>query len=184
MATKKPAIFLDRDGVINDVIDRGGNCFVQGKKVRFTAPWRYQEFKLKRGIIEAMQRMRQLGYLVILATNQPDITYGTMMPVEYAKIMADVRKLPWDDIFVCTHGRDDGCDCKKPKPGMLVAAARKHHIDLKKSFMVGDTKDDTCAGKAAGCMTVLISDDCNGREQTDFCVADLEIFIEKIIMHK
>jgi D-glycero-D-manno-heptose 1,7-bisphosphate phosphatase len=183
MVTKKPAIFLDRDGVVNELIDRGDACFVQGKKVRFTAPWRFQEFKLREGAAQAITQLRQSGYLVILVTNQPDIAYGTMTEAEHEKIMAIVKELPWDGIFVCTHGRNDGCDCKKPKPGMLLAAARKHHIDLMKSFMVGDSVDDVRAGRAAGCRTVLILDDHSRSEAADIRVPDLRSFVEKIIIH-
>lgn len=156
MDTKRQAIFLDRDGVINDVVDRGENFFVQGKKVRWTAPFNFSEFKLKAGAAEALKQIGELGYLRILATNQPDMAYGTMAQAEHDRIMAEIKKLPLDDIFVCVHGRDDGCACKKPRPGMLLAAAKKWQIDLPASFMIGDTASDTEAAKAVGCRTILI----------------------------
>ncbi|KKR07396.1 MAG: D-alpha,beta-D-heptose 1,7-bisphosphate phosphatase [Candidatus Peregrinibacteria bacterium GW2011_GWC2_39_14] len=173
MNTKR-AIFLDRDGVINDTIDRGENCFVQGKKVRWTAPWTYSEFHLKQGVTDALDAFHEMGYLVILVTNQPDITYGTMTREDHGRIMAEVRQLPLDDIFVCEHGRDDGCECKKPKPGMLFDAAKKWGIDLAQSFMVGDTKSDASAGRAAGCKVVMVNDENNNNLDADFKVSSLQ----------
>lgn len=142
-AVLKRAVFLDRDGVINDLGD--GH-----------APFKYDEFKIKNGVRGALDGLGRIGFLRILITNQPDVAYGNMSRVDYDKIMADVKKLPLDDIFVCQHRRDDGCECKKPKPGMLLQAAKKWGIDLQKSFMVGDSKSDIKAGQAAGCKTVLI----------------------------
>lgn len=167
------AVFLDRDGVINDVVDRGENCFVQGKHVRFTAPWRYDEFHLKAEAVAALGELKKSGLLKILATNQPDITYGTMPQAEHKRIMAEVKTLPLDDIFVCLHGRQDGCQCKKPKPGLLLLAAEKWNIDLGKSFMVGDEASDMAAGKAVGCTTILISTDRNKDVPADACAQNL-----------
>jgi len=167
------AIFFDRDGVINDVIDRGDNCVVKGREVRFTAPWKYEEFKINDGVNELLKKLKGLGFLIILTTNQPDICYGTMAAADHEKIMAEVEKLPFDDIFVCPHGREDGCVCKKPKPGMLLAAANKYNIDLTSSFMIGDTKSDIGAGKAVGCTTVLLEREYNMGVEADIRVAKL-----------
>lgn len=179
MNTKR-AIFLDRDGVINDTVDRGENCFIQGKKVRWTAPWAYDEFHLKTGVLEALQAFHEAGYLVILATNQPDIAYGTMTREEHERIMAEVRKLPLDDIFVCEHGRDDGCECKKSKPGMLLDAAKKWGIDMAQSYLVGDTKNDAAAGRAAGCKVIIVDDGRNNELDADYKVSGLQE-VQKLI---
>jgi D-glycero-D-manno-heptose 1,7-bisphosphate phosphatase len=180
MAIKKPAIFLDRDGVINDTVDRGENFFVYGKKVRWTAPFKFNEFKLKTGIAATLKLIGQSGFLRILVSNQPDIAYGTMPLAEHEKIMAEVKKLPLDDIFICVHGRDDNCECKKPKPGMLFSAAKKHNIDLASSYIIGDTQSDVSAGKAAGCATVLINRIYNQDLTADFRIKNL-LDIIKII---
>lgn len=183
MTTLKRAIFLDRDGVINDMVNRGENCFVQGKKVRWTAPWTYDEFHLKAGVTETLKAFHKAGYLVILATNQPDITYGTMTREEQERIMANVRQLPLDDIFVCEHGRDDGCECKKPKPGMLLDAAKKWGIDLAQSYMVGDTKSDVSAGRAAGCKVFIVGDGRNNELDADYKISSLQE-VQEIIEDK
>lgn len=173
-------VFFDRDGVLNDTVDRGDNCVVLGKKVRFTAPWKYDEFKLRDGVNQLLADLKEMGFLVILATNQPDIAYKMMTPEDHEKIMADVRRLPLDDIFVCPHGRHDGCECKKPKPGMLLQAAEKHGIDLENSFMVGDTKSDTGAAKEAGCKSILLCDGRNKEVEADFRINNLSEVVDLI----
>lgn len=180
MSPKQRAIFLDRDGVINDVVDRGDDFFALGKKVRWTAPWHYSEFSLKHGMLETVQAIRNAGYLAILITNQPDVGYGFMQPADFDLIMADIRKLPFDDIYVCTHGRDEGCDCKKPKPGMLLEAANKWGIDFSESFMVGDTKSDLEVGRAVGCKVVIIDHEQNKKLEPDYRMQHLKD-IEQIL---
>ncbi len=167
------AVFLDRDGVLNDVVDRGDNFFVQGKKVRWTAPFSYNEFRLKLGLAKILEAIKELGYLRILVTNQPDITYGTMPTEEHERIMAEVKKLPLDDIYICTHGRNDGCLCKKPLPGMILDAAKKWNIHLPSSYMVGDTKSDLEAAKAAGVRSVIVSDGRNNNLEPDRRIENL-----------
>ncbi|MBI5412999.1 HAD-IIIA family hydrolase [Candidatus Peregrinibacteria bacterium] len=181
MTTPRRAIFLDRDGVLNEVIDRGDNYFVQEKKVKWTAPWTYSEFHLKPEVSGALQAFRDAGYIVILATNQPDMAYGTMTREDHERIMADVRILPLDDIFVCEHGRDNGCECKKPKPGMLLAAAEKWNIDLTQSYMIGDTESDIIAGRAAGCKVVFVEDGRNSEIETEYRVKTLTEFSKILI---
>src|SRR3989338_8612220 len=158
MAGNKRAVFFDRDGVINDVIDRGKNFYVKGKKVRWTAPFQFNEFRLKPGVEELLKRIGEAGFLRILLTNQPDIAYGLLTTDQHNRIMDEVKKLPFEDIFICLHSRFDNCICKKPKPGMLFEATRKHGINLQSSYVIGDSDSDIKAGDAAGCTTILITD--------------------------
>lgn len=174
------AIFFDRDGVINDVVDRGDDCFVQGRKVRYTAPWRYDEFRLKEEVEETLKKLKELGFLIILVTNQPDVAYGTMPAEEHERIMADVRQLPFDDIFVCAHGREDGCECKKPKPGMILRAGTKYNIDLPSSFFVGDSESDLLAGLAADCKTILFEQEYNKHLEAEIRVERLRDIISVV----
>lgn len=167
----KKAVFLDRDGVINDTVDRGG------KK---TPPWNHNELRIKDGVAEALEELNKLGLLKILVTNQPDVVYENMSQLEYDKIMADIKKLPLDDIFVCLHKRSEGCACKKPKPGMLLEAAKKWGIDLKSSFMIGDSKNDVEAGRAAGCKTILIDNMQNKNLKPDARVTNLSEAVKYI----
>lgn len=174
------AIFLDRDGVVNHIVDRGDDNIESGKKVRYTGPRRYEELSFKDGVHEVIQELRDLGFLVILTTNQPDMKYGNISKEEYDRIMNDVQKLPFHDIFVCLHGREDGCVCKKPKSGMMLAAAEKHNIDLSLSYMVGDTENDTKAGKGAGCTTILVEQHYNTDVEADIKVNDLREIVDLI----
>lgn len=180
MRRRTKAVFLDRDGVINDVVDRGDDCVVAGKKVRWTAPWTYDEFHITEGAHEALENISQLGYLRILVTNQPDIAYGAMTRDAHERIMADVKELPFDDIAVCFHTRYDGCSCKKPKPGMLIAAAEKWNIDLPSSYIIGDTSDDVGTGTAAGCTTILIAGEQSESVAPDYRVSNLGEAVEII----
>ena len=145
---RRQAVFLDRDGVLNRIVVRDGMPF---------APVRLEDFQFLPGSCDAVRRIRDQGYLAIVVTNQPDITTGKQKPGVLAAMHEILRsELGVDDIFVCCHLDTDGCDCRKPKPGMLHAAAEKWDIDLSRSVMVGDRWRDVGAGKTAGCATVFI----------------------------
>lgn len=161
---KRKAIFLDRDGVINRVLVPGGKPM---------SPRRFEDFRVRDGVGEALNAFRALGFLNIIITNQPDISRGLMETTELAK-MHDylTNKLPIDDIFVCPHDDKDGCDCRKPKPGLIRQAEAKLGIDLKASYVIGDTQRDMGAGSAAGCRTALLITPYN---KTDKCACDFKI---------
>lgn len=143
------AVFLDRDGVINRSEVRDGKPY---------APRRLQDFRLLPGVLSAIRNLKQAGLLVIVVTNQPDIGNGL---VDAAVVDAMHEKLLRvsliDDVLVCPHRQDAGCRCRKPRPGMLIKAAKKWKIDLKKSFMVGDRGGDIVAGQGAGCYNIFIN---------------------------
>lgn len=148
----KIAVFLDRDGVVNEAVGReqDGVC-------KHTAPFTVEEFRVFPETAGAIARIRAMGLLSIVVTNQPDLAYGRMTKEMFDKLEQLTRALGFDDVFICPHRRDEGCACKKPKPGMLHDAAKKWDIDLSRSYIIGDTKSDTGAGKAAGCKTILIA---------------------------
>lgn len=173
MKNKNRAVFIDRDGVINDVVDRGKGFFVAGKEVRFTAPYSLSEFQLKPNVPEALAMAAEIDFLRILITNQPDLAYNMMVRKDYDAIMAKMIDLDFNEIFICFHKREEGCLCKKPKPGMLLAAAEKWNIDFNRSYMVGDAKADILAGEAVGCKTILISTFYNEGVKSDFKAANL-----------
>ena len=148
---KPRAVFLDRDGVINRSEVRNGKPY---------APRRVEDFRLVPGAAAAVRALKQAGFAVIVVTNQPDIGNGlvdaTVVDAMHEKLWA---RMPVDDIKVCPHRQDAGCDCRKPKPGLLIAAAKERGIDLTTSFMVGDRWSDVVAGQAAGCYTIFIDRD-------------------------
>ncbi len=147
----KRAVFLDRDGTINRGIVRDGKSY---------APTTVAEFELLPGAEGAIRSLREAGFLVVVVTNQPDV--GAMkVPREtvetmHAKLLAEGL---CDAVEVCYHTEGDSCNCRKPKPGMLLRAARELKVDLSRSYMVGDRWRDVGAGKAAGCYTFFIDRD-------------------------
>lgn len=142
------ALFVDRDGVLNANFVRDGKAY---------APRSFAEFRLLPGVEEALRRAKNAGFRVIVVTNQPDIANGITPRAELDAMHAWLRgHLPIDDIRICFHTDSDRCDCRKPKPGLLLAAAADHDIDLKASYMVGDRWRDILAGQAAGCFTILV----------------------------
>ncbi len=145
----KPAVFLDRDGVLNQISIRDGLPI---------GPMTLAEFEIVEGAAADVRRLKDAGYTVIVATNQPELARGRLDPAALAAMHAKLRaEVPVDAIYVCPHDDADRCDCRKPAPGLLRSAAREHGIDLSRSVMVGDRWRDIEAGKAAGCRTVLVA---------------------------
>lgn len=144
----RPAVFLDRDGTLNIATIRDGRSY---------PPASLAELAVVPGAAPALSALRQAGFCTIVVTNQPDVALGKQRREVVEAINDALRaQLPLDDIRVCYHADADGCDCRKPKPGMLLDAARVWNIALDASFMVGDRWRDVAAGHAAGCRTLLI----------------------------
>lgn len=142
------AVFVDRDGVLNRPIVRDG---------KLLPPASVEELELLPGAVEACLALRAAGFLLIVVTNQPDVARGTQNRQTVAAIHAAIReKLPLDDIRVCFHDDADGCECRKPKPGLLLAAATDWNIDIRHSFLVGDRWKDIAAARNAGCRAVQV----------------------------
>ena len=145
----KRAVFLDRDGVINRAIVRDDIPF---------PPANLDELEVLPGVPEALQKLHESNYLLIVVTNQPDVARGKTKEEEVEKMNARLLSLlPLDDIKTCYHDSSDRCFCRKPLPGSLIEAAKEHQIDLSKSFMVGDRWRDIEAGQTAGCKTFFIN---------------------------
>jgi D-glycero-D-manno-heptose 1,7-bisphosphate phosphatase len=142
------AVFLDRDGVINQAIVRGGKPY---------PPAGVGELVIPPDALPALQALKAAGFVLLVVTNQPDIARGkqTLAAVE-AIHHALQAVLPLDDFFLCPHDDPDHCACRKPRPGLLLDGAAKYDLDLSRSFMVGDRWRDIEAGAQAGCATVWI----------------------------
>jgi len=144
----KKAVFLDRDGVINRAVVKDGKPY---------PPLSINEVEILPGVPEALEKLRNGGFLLICVTNQPDVARGTQSREAVESIHKFLLKsLCLDEILVCYHDDNDRCRCRKPLPGMLLDAAKCFSINLKESFMVGDRWKDIEAGYNAGCRTVLI----------------------------
>jgi len=142
------AVFLDRDGTI--IVDE--NYLADASKIRFMP-----------GALDAMRTFRDRGMMLVVVSNQSGVARGLITPEQLDEVDTRFRALcaaegvPLDAVYYCVHGPDDGCACRKPRPGMLEQAAREHGIDMAGSFMIGDKVSDVEAGRAAGCMTALLS---------------------------
>lgn len=142
------AVFVDRDGVLNRAFVRDGKPY---------PPKDLSELEILPHVLEALQSLKAQGFDLIVVTNQPDVARGTMKREEVDAINNRLRaELPLDEIVTCFHDGSDNCDCRKPKPGMLLRMEKERGIDLKRSFLVGDRWRDIEAGIAAGCKTIFI----------------------------
>jgi len=161
----KKVIFLDRDGVINK----------KAPKAEYVKSW--AEFEFLPEAIEAMSLLAQNNYKIFIISNQAGIARGAMTEQDLKEIHGNMEKelekhnVKIEKIYYCPHGWDDGCECRKPKPGMLFQAAREYGLDLSKSTFIGDDERDLQAGDAAGCRTLLV----------DAEVSLLRVVQEKII---
>ncbi|MBN2186889.1 MAG: D-glycero-beta-D-manno-heptose 1,7-bisphosphate 7-phosphatase [Dehalococcoidia bacterium] len=141
------AVFLDRDGTI-------------ARDVPYCS--RLEDFELLEGVGEGIRMLSEAGFKVIVVTNQSGIARGyfteAMLDRIHQKMKSDSASYGAhiDAIYYCPHHPDEGCDCRKPKPTLILRAAREHNIDLTESFSIGDKLQDIEAGHAAGCRTVLI----------------------------
>jgi D-glycero-D-manno-heptose 1,7-bisphosphate phosphatase len=142
------AVFLDRDGVINRAVVRDGKPYPPASEA---------ELDVLPGVREALQRLRDAGFRLVVVTNQPDVARGTQRREVIDRMHARLaRELPLDEFRVCDHDDADRCRCRKPNPGMLEDAAREGGISLAASFMVGDRWRDVEAGQRAGCAAIFI----------------------------
>lgn len=146
---RNKAIFLDRDGVLNEVIVKDGKPY---------PPARLEELIISEDVPAALDMLKSLGYMLIGATNQPDVARGTTEKNVVESINQFLMsRLPLNEIRVCYHDDADGCACRKPMPGLIVQAAKDFDIDLSESVMIGDRWKDIEAGYLAGCKTIWLN---------------------------
>lgn len=142
------AVFLDRDGVINRAVVRDSKPY---------PPASVADVDIPPGTAEALMRLRNAGCLLIVVTNQPDVADGLTSKTAVEEIHEFLQsELPIDAFYACYHRDRDLCECRKPKPGMILKAAEDYRIDTGKSYMIGDRWRDVDAGTRAGCATILI----------------------------
>ena len=145
-----PAVFLDRDGVLNRAFVRDGKVY---------SPNTIAEMTIVPDAHPALSELRRHGFRLILVTNQPDVARGRITREMVDTMNSHLSScVPLDAIEVCPHDDADQCECRKPKPGMLLRAAERDGVALSRSFMVGDRDRDIEAGHRAGCRTILIGD--------------------------
>jgi D-glycero-D-manno-heptose 1,7-bisphosphate phosphatase len=171
---KNKAIFLDRDGVMNEIVMRGKTI---------SSPRSLEEFIIFPKIKTYLESFKKLGFLIIVFTNQPDVSRN-LLEKEILEEMHEIiaETFPINDIVFCPHDNQDNCSCRKPKPGLIIDSAKKWSIDLTKSYVVGDSWKDVEAGNSAGCKTILLRKEYNKefKKDYDFEIKSLEE-VNKII---
>lgn len=180
------AVFLDRDGVVNELVYHEDHGIID-------SPFTVAQFRLLPGVIEAVRQLRDADYTVVLVSNQPGIAKGHMSREVFDRIKEKMKEelaeggACLDGEYYCLHHPEavvaelrTDCECRKPKPGLLLQAARDFDIDLSRSWMIGDGLTDVLAGKAAGCQTTLL-----GRMKCDVCrmMDDLDARPDGIATH-
>ncbi len=165
----KKVIFLDRDGVINK----------KAPRAEYIKSW--DEFEFIPGSLEAMKLLSRHGYKIFIITNQAGVSRGAMtendLKVIHCNLEEELKKegVHIERIYYCPHGWDDGCICRKPKPGMLFQAAREHDINLSESIFIGDDERDLQAGNTAGCRTLLVDSEASLLKLVKEKVVDVEV---------
>lgn len=167
------AVFFDRDGVINAVVMRDGGV---------TSPRSLSEYTIVPDAREGMRRLKDARFLVIVITNQPEVSRGLLRQEDLDEIHGYLsRELPVDAIYCCLHDDHHACACRKPKPGMILEVAEHWHIDLAQSFVVGDTEKDMQAARAAGCVSIMIEAAYNAGSSSGLRVKSISEAVECIL---
>jgi D-glycero-D-manno-heptose 1,7-bisphosphate phosphatase len=164
------AVFFERDGVLARSVSGNGTAV------------RLEDFQIMAEAISPLDRLREAGFFLFATTNQPGVTLGAPTRRELDLMHATLtRRLSLHGVLVCPHALDDPCPCRKPQPGLLREAARRHGVDLDHSFVVSDRWVDAEMAEAAGATSVLIRSKHNGNGHHDYVVADLASAATKIL---
>ena len=146
----KKAVFLDRDGVINERIENG-----------YVTNWK--EFQFLPGVKEAIGSLKKQSFLIIIVTNQRGIARGLMTEEDLREIHRRMQKELGEEnidaIYFCPHNEDEGCECRKPKPGLFLTAQKKFKIDFSSSYIIGDSESDMEAGETLGLKRIFVGRD-------------------------
>jgi D-glycero-D-manno-heptose 1,7-bisphosphate phosphatase len=151
---RRPAVFLDRDGVLNRAYVRGGKPH---------PPASAEALEILPDVAAGLRALRACGFPRVVVTNQPDVARGVTSRGEVERIHERLlRELELDAVYACFHDDTAGCGCRKPRPGLLLRAAADLELDLSASYLIGDRRSDIEAGRSAGCRTLFV--DCGYRE--------------------
>lgn len=169
----KSAIFIERDGILNECrVERGQQM----------SPRTLDDFHVNLDAREPLQRLKGAGFLLLATTNQPGISRGYLSRRELDLMhIVLCKKLPLDDVLMCAHDEMDHCPCRKPSPGLIREAAFKYHLDLDRCFVVSDKWQDAQAAHNAGCTSILLQSPWIGKGHHDFVLPDFKSIVEKIL---
>jgi D-glycero-D-manno-heptose 1,7-bisphosphate phosphatase len=169
----KAGVFIERDGVLNRAQVTGNHQ---------SSPLRMEDFQVNLEAADWLGKLKASGLVLIATTNQPSLSRGLLSRRELDR-MHDIlrRALPLDDILVCPHDETDRCPCRKPRPGLLVEAGFKWHLNLDHSFVISDKWYDAEAARNTGCTSLLIESPWLGKVHRDFVLPDLGAVVGKIL---
>ena len=169
----KQAVFIERDGVLNQV---------RVERQHQVSPLTMEEFRVNVAWGPLLGKLKAGGLLLIATTNQPGLSRGYQSRRELDRMHDLLRRtLPLDDILVCPHDEIDRCPCRKPKAGLLAEAGFKWHLDLDRSFVISDKWQDAEAARAAGCTSLLVESPWVGDGHHDFVLPSAEAIVDKIL---
>jgi D-glycero-D-manno-heptose 1,7-bisphosphate phosphatase len=170
----KPAVFIERDGILNQV---------RVERQQQVTPLTFDQFRLNIEVAPLLNELKAAGMRLIVTTNQPGISRGYQLRRDLDRMHQALRTAftAVDDLLVCPHEDADACPCRKPKPGLLIEAAYKWGIDLTRSFVVSDKWHDAEAARRAGATSVLVRSPWLGDVHHDFVLPDLPTLVEKIL---
>jgi D-glycero-D-manno-heptose 1,7-bisphosphate phosphatase len=172
----KQAVFIERDGVLNQV---------RVERQQPIAPLTLEEFQLNKDLVPLVKQLKDANLIVIVTTHQPGISRGYQSRRELDRMHDLLRRtFVVDDLVICPHDETDRCPCRKPKPGLLVESAFKWHLDLDRSFVIGDKWQDAEAARTAGCTSLLLKSPWVGTVHRDFLLPDFEAVVNKILRLK
>ena len=140
-------VFLDRDGVINALVERDS---------KMVSPRFFQDFRILEGVPEAIETLRQRKYELVVVTNQPDISRGLMLQSELDQMTEAVLRLGVHQVLICPHSDEDACLCRKPKPGLLTQYLASLNSEPTELWMIGDREVDVEAGSKIGAGVIRI----------------------------
>ena len=169
----KQGVFFERDGVLNQA---------KVERHQQISPLTLEDFHVNKDAIALLKKLKAAGLVLIATANQPGLSRGYQSRRELDRINELLRKtFPLDDILICPHDETDRCPCRKPKPGLLVEAGFKWHLDLDHSFVVSDKWQDAEAARVAGCTSLLLQSPWVRSVHRDFVLPDLAAVVEKIL---
>src|SRR5688572_11730031 len=173
----KRAVFIERDAILNEVR--------QGPRQQIITPLTLEEFVVLKDREPYLRTLKEAGFVLIATTSQPGLSRGYQSRRELDRMHEHLRRtFPLDGIMVCPHDEDDHCPCRKPKPGLLIEAAFKWHLNLDHSFVISDKWQDAEAARTAGCTSLLVKSPHNGNAHHDFILPDVESIVAKILRLK
>jgi D-glycero-D-manno-heptose 1,7-bisphosphate phosphatase len=169
----KSGVFIERDGILNRA---------RVERLYPASPLTLEEFQVNAEAAPLLAKLKAAGLLLIATTNQPGLSRGYQSRRELDRMHDLVRKtFHLDDILVCPHDETDRCPCRKPKPGLLVEAGFKWHLNLDRCFVISDKWQDAEAARTAGCTSLMLESPWLGRVHRDFVLPDLGAIVEKIL---